>query len=182
MIPDEIVSTERPPGMNLAVISNKPPRRRICCARPVESRLPFRPLRGAALEEAAEARSDQVGGVVAEERTGRTGRDHEQQRLSPCPAATPPMITIVSPGTIGMTESRKAMAKMISRNHQFAEKSASQLVSSVNRVGGVGEDACDERGEHLSTLRHASHDLCNVSGSGPARPMDADRGSRCACR
>src|SRR4029079_16971986 len=52
----------------------------------------------------------------------------------PRPAATPPMITIVSPGTIGITESRNATPKMISRNHQWAEKSASQLVRSVNRL------------------------------------------------
>ena len=36
-------------------------------------------------------------------------------------AATPPMITHVSLGTIGMTESRNAMTKMTSRNHQWLE-------------------------------------------------------------
>src|SRR5262245_43988145 len=42
------------------------------------------------------------------------------------------MITIVSPGTIGITESRNATAKMMRRNHQFAEKSANQSIASLS--------------------------------------------------
>jgi hypothetical protein len=45
--------------------------------------------------------------------------------------ATPPMMTVVSLGTIGTTESRKAMMKMTPRNHQFDAQSPSVSVRSV---------------------------------------------------
>jgi hypothetical protein len=41
------------------------------------------------------------------------------------------MITQVSLGTMGMTESKKAMTRMISRNHQWLEIRSSQSVRSV---------------------------------------------------
>jgi hypothetical protein len=46
-------------------------------------------------------------------------------------AATPPMMTVVSLGTIGTTESRKAMMKMTPRNHQFDAQSPRVSVRSV---------------------------------------------------
>ena len=49
----------------------------------------------------------------------------------PSPAATPPMITVVSLGTIGTTESKKAMTRMTTRNHQWPEMSFSQSERSV---------------------------------------------------
>ena len=50
---------------------------------------------------------------------------------SPAPAATPPMMTVVSLGTIGITESSSATPKMTRRNHQLLAISSSQSVKSV---------------------------------------------------
>ena len=50
---------------------------------------------------------------------------------SPCDAAMPPMITQVSLGTIGITESKKAMTKITPRNHQFPERSNRLSVKSL---------------------------------------------------
>ena len=133
--PDVMVRTVRPPGMKRAVMSSSPPRLRICVVGPLQAPPRLLPAGGAALDERAEAPADQVGGVVAEERAGGPGGDHEEQVCSPAPAATPPRITVVSLGTIGMIESRKAMTRMTSRNHHSAETSSNQSVRSVEDAG-----------------------------------------------
>ena len=59
----------------------------------------------------------------------------------PRPAATPPMITVVSLGTIGTTESKKAMARMTSRNHQWPEMS-------LEPIGEIGDDPRHQNARH----------------------------------
>jgi len=49
---------------------------------------------------------------------------------SPRPAATPPMMTVVSLGTIGTTESSRAITVITIRNHQAPETSVSHPVRS----------------------------------------------------
>ena len=50
------------------------------------------------------------------------------------------MITVVSLGTIGITESSKATTKMTARNHGSAESSLSSPISGVEMVEPIGEN------------------------------------------
>ena len=117
VMPHDRVSAVRPPGMNRAVISSSPPRALICwwahailaanfgrrSARRWSRPLAFMPSRNAVLSPRNAPRAA-VAITIS-------------RFWWPWLAATPPMITHVSLGTTGITESRKAMTTMISRNH-----------------------------------------------------------------
>ena len=59
---------------------------------------------------------------------------HSEYGASPVLTATPAMMTVVSLGTIGMIESKKAIAKTAPRNHQFDAQSPSASVRSVTQL------------------------------------------------
>ena len=75
---------------------------------------------------------------------------------SPVPAATPPMMTMVSPGTMGTTESSRARARMTSGSQDVSEKSLSHVSRLSNQP---------ERNAAYNMDCHRSADIQSIEDS-----------------